>query len=170
MKMMQEQENKDVIAICSETNEPCDSKHCFHSCNMANGDYPLVFDTFISGNRKAYAIRKNIPENRIIVPQDIRDVIAGSELVKLAVIEAIHRYYYDNVLNEYFPQEELDKIGDLLSNAWCMYPDWRRRIVHIITTRYKFDDQLMNDVLLVNKPAKIVSLLFEGLNIDIKRT
>lgn len=85
--------------------------------------------------------------------------IADSPLVKAAVIEAIHRFYYDRILSQKIADQrdliECDT-ANVLDTAWNLLPDWRH-ILFIST--YKYDDSgSINSVPLHCKPKEITSI------------
>lgn len=89
----------------------------------------------------------------------INDIIKSSPLVQAAVVEAIHRYYYDHVLDNKWDPEEREYVSNLLSNQWCLLPDWRR-ILHEKTTRY-YKSDIITSLPVWSRPPKILNLSIE---------
>lgn len=88
--------------------------------------------------------------------------IKNSPLVQAAITEAVHRFYYDRILStKQKDKQELQETqaSDVLSTLWCLQPDWRY-IIEQSVKRYDVAGKA-NDVLLINKPQKIVPIKFE---------
>ncbi len=72
----------------------------------------------------------------------LQEHIQNSPLVKAAVIEAVHRFYYDRVLSDTLAhKQELEETqaGDILSKLWNLHPSWRQQLL-TIPQRYKGAD------------------------------
>ena len=89
----------------------------------------------------------------------LHEHIANSTLVKAAVIEAVHRFYYDRVLSDR-QQDQQDLIdtqaADILATLWNLLPDWRYRL-HSIPERYVNAGPIAA-LPIHGKPRNIVSL------------
>lgn len=70
----------------------------------------------------------------LLKPKEIlAQAIEGAPLVWAAITEAVHRYYWDNVLDKRRNVEAVKFASDLLTNLWCLHPNWR------LTLRQKAD-------------------------------
>lgn len=89
------------------------------------------------------------------------DHVLSSELVHAAITEAVHRYYYDNVIDKSKDRdkENLQLASDLLSKLWNLYPNWRH-ILKEKSERY-FGDNDTNAVTIWGKPAKELFIEFK---------
>lgn len=95
--------------------------------------------------------------------------IENSELVQLAILEAVHRFVYDECFdskNEYKQprpkdDEESKKANEIHKALWCKHPDWRARIKKYIE-RYQIEPNLalVKSLEITNKPKKDFSQLF----------
>lgn len=91
----------------------------------------------------------------------LKQHIESSSLVKAAVIEAVHRFYYDNVLDDNkhrWPEEKRVAFTEselLISNLWNLVPDWRKILVEY-PERYGKNHQEANSGHINNKPSEIV--------------
>jgi hypothetical protein len=69
----------------------------------------------------------------------LEEHIANSPLVRAAIVEAVHRFYYDRVLSD--KKEDIKDLEDtnaaaVLSKLWNLYPDWRHTLYEV-PKRYK---------------------------------
>lgn len=65
--------------------------------------------------------------------------IANSPLVRAAIVEAVHRFYYDRILSDKLSDKqdlEETQAGDILGKLWNLHPSWRQQLL-TIPTRYK---------------------------------
>jgi hypothetical protein len=97
----------------------------------------------------------------------LEEHIAKSELVQIAILEAVHRYYFDEcfVDGRFDGSEESQRVSQILTNLWCLIPDWRLRLFNA-TKRYSIPTLPNSNTKLLgvfNKPKKIFDT-----NIDIK--
>ena len=73
--------------------------------------------------------------------------------------EAVHRFFYDNVLDDqqhrWTPQKRkaFKKADTLLSNLWCENPDWRA-IIQKAANRYTQGSRIITSIHVNNKPSK----------------
>lgn len=86
---------------------------------------------------------------------ELQQYVNDSPTVRAAVTEAVHRYYYDRVLD---PRERknLGEVGHVLGNLWNLQPDWR----HVLKTSFeRYEDAgPVVDVPLINKPKLVIPL------------
>lgn len=85
--------------------------------------------------------------------------IASSPLVRAAITEAVHRFYYNRVLSDKEKdKKELEQTGaaDVLSNLWNTQPNWR----HVIEkSGQKFaGSENVNSVSVYGKPKKLLTM------------
>lgn len=69
----------------------------------------------------------------------LEEHIANSPLVKAAIVEAVHRFYYDRILSD--KREDVKALAetnaaDVLHKLWNLHPDWRHTL-HEIPKRYR---------------------------------
>lgn len=84
--------------------------------------------------------------------QTFEEFIENSDLIKLAKIEAAHRYYYDVAVKS-GDQEVMSKFGYIVGENWCLYPDWRYQLVKYMD-RYKFDLAPITWIPICSRPNK----------------
>lgn len=87
--------------------------------------------------------------------------IKQSTTVQAAIIEAVHRFYYDRICSD----KKQDKIdleetcaSDVLSTLWCLQPNWRY-VLEKAAKRYDAADT--NKVMLFSKPKNIKGVKVE---------
>lgn len=90
----------------------------------------------------------------------LQEHITNSILVKAAITEAVHRYYYDRVLSTK-AQDQQDLIetnaANILDTLWNLLPDWRYYL-HELPKRYINVERPVIDVPLHNKPKEITGI------------
>lgn len=72
----------------------------------------------------------------------LMEEVVASPLVRAAIVEAVHRFYYDRVLsNRNRDQEELmqSSAPEILDVLWNLYPNWRE-VLLTLPQRYKGAD------------------------------
>ena len=89
----------------------------------------------------------------------LEEYIANSELVQAAIVEATHRYYNDMCFKggKFEASEENARVSNILSNLWCLIPDWRIRLSKAIK-RYVIPiapNSEVKGLLVSDKPKKI---------------
>ena len=89
----------------------------------------------------------------------LHEHINNSPLVKAAIIEAVHRFYYDRILSDRkIDQKDLSEydVANILDTLWNILPDWRH-ILHTLPGRYASDGPTTS-IPIYCKPKQITPL------------
>lgn len=89
----------------------------------------------------------------------LEEYLESSEFIQLAILAAIHRYFYDECFDDknkwHQPRlkddHETKRVNQIYHSLWCKYPDWRVRIKKHIS-RYLVNDAFVKSLEITNKP------------------
>ena len=80
--------------------------------------------------------------------------IQESPLVRAAIVEAVHRFYYDRILStKKQDQDDIKEceVDEILDKLWNLHPDWRHTL---LTIPKRYEGNPTNAVSIHGKPKR----------------